>query len=41
VLVAWQPRLGSAQADGGQLDELVRRAVTLAEHQELLPDAPT
>jgi hypothetical protein len=41
LLVAWQPRLGSAHADGAQLDELVRRAVTLAEHQGLLPGAAT
>jgi hypothetical protein len=41
VLVAWQPRLGSAQADGAQLDELVRRVVSLAEQEGLLQDAPT
>jgi hypothetical protein len=38
VLVAWQPRLGNAQADGAQLDELVRRAVALAEEQGLLAE---
>jgi hypothetical protein len=41
VLVAWQPRLGSAQADGAQLDELVRRVVSLAEQEGLLQDAHT
>ena len=35
VLVAWQPRRGSAQADGAELDALVRRVVALAESQGL------
>jgi len=40
VLVAWQPRQGTAQADGAQLDALVRSAVALAEEQGLLAAAP-
>ena len=40
VLVAWQPRLGSAQADGRALDELGRSVVGLAEQQGLLEPAP-
>jgi hypothetical protein len=40
VLVAWQPRLGNAQANGPQLDELVHRVVALAEEQGLLRTTP-
>ena len=40
VLVAWQPRKGNAQADGAQLDELVRSVAALAEQQGLLESAP-
>jgi hypothetical protein len=41
VLVAWQARLGSAQADGAQLDQLVRRVVALADQQGLLQGSST
>jgi hypothetical protein len=36
VLVAWRPRSATAQADGPQLDELVRAVAELAEKQRLL-----
>ncbi|HYI18308.1 MAG TPA: hypothetical protein VD836_06340 [Solirubrobacteraceae bacterium] len=36
VLVAWQPRLGTPQADGGKLDQLVSTVARLAEDQRLL-----
>jgi len=36
VLAAWRPRHGTAQADGAQLDELVRAVAALAENQGLL-----
>jgi len=36
VLVAWQPRLGTPQADGGKLDQLVSTVARLAEDQGLL-----
>ena len=41
VLVAWRPRHGNAQANGAQLDDLVRRAVALAEEHGLLQTVPT
>jgi hypothetical protein len=40
VLVAWQPRRGSAQADGAQLDALARSVVALAGDQGLLQTTP-
>ena len=36
ILVAWQPRMKSVQAEGALLDELVGHVVALAEQQQLL-----